>query len=325
MISSDELLSWAGDRNCQRATRAKARAILDDWAKSNSIRSFAADLARASRLETAEAVNAVQRLFVDDDWLNSLITRLIAELNEDPYCNPQFQTRHSEMQSCMLLWDCELVSMFFAVWRAEAFKNAPPTTDGATIQFSGQLSIIKFIRAGNATISWWEAPEISANFVGSKGRCRRVRCDRVADGQIIMADGRREAFAIESADADLVLLHANVKTGRAPVSVEYSTSTGEFAGCAAVDERSSRAQMMMTLLRTLHAEGAFEAIARCLDHPDFFVRWHAMRELLGIDADSAIPNLERMAAIDPHADTRATASSLLDRIRSNDVTLVDEA
>ena len=37
-------------------------------------------------------------------------------------------------------------------------------------------------------------------------------------------------------------------------------------------------------------------MAGFLDHPDFFVRWHVMRELLGLDAAAALPHLKRMAA-----------------------------
>jgi hypothetical protein len=39
-----------------------------------------------------------------------------------------------------------------------------------------------------------------------------------------------------------------------------------------------------------------------------------MKELLGIDAGAALPHLRRMAAHDPHPDTRRAARSVLDRL-----------
>jgi HEAT repeat protein len=41
-----------------------------------------------------------------------------------------------------------------------------------------------------------------------------------------------------------------------------------------------------------------------------------MRELLGIDAEAALPHLKRMAARDPHQDVRRAARSVLDRLQA---------
>ena len=74
--------------------------------------------------------------------------------------------------------------------------------------------------------------------------------------------------------------------------------------------------MLTTLLRKLDHRPAVAAIAGFLDHPDFFVRWHAMKELLGLDAASALPHLKRMAATDPHPEPRRAARAVLDRIEA---------
>ena len=64
------------------------------------------------------------------------------------------------------------------------------------------------------------------------------------------------------------------------------------------------------------AEQDVQAIAAFLDHPSFFVRWHVMRELLGLDAAAALPQLKRMAARDPHPEARRAARTVLDRLES---------
>ena len=69
-------------------------------------------------------------------------------------------------------------------------------------------------------------------------------------------------------------------------------------------------------LLKLDCDGAFAVIAPFLEHSDFFVRWHVMKELLGIDAEAALPHLRHMAARDPHPDTRRAARSVLDRLET---------
>jgi HEAT repeat protein len=74
--------------------------------------------------------------------------------------------------------------------------------------------------------------------------------------------------------------------------------------------------MISTLLRKLECDAALPAMADLLDHPDFFVRWHVMKEMLGIDARAALPHLKRMAATDPHPDPRRAARAVLDRLEA---------
>ena len=72
--------------------------------------------------------------------------------------------------------------------------------------------------------------------------------------------------------------------------------------------------MITTLLRKLDHQAAFPSVAAFLDHQDFFVRWHVMKELLGLDAHAALPHLKRMAASDPHPEPRRAARAVLDRL-----------
>ena len=107
---------------------------------------------------------------------------------------------------------------------------------------------------------------------------------------------------------------AEIAVDQAPLSVEYDSATGVYVGCSATGDTSSRIQMISTLFRKLGRNDAFPAIAAFLDHSDFFVRWHVMKELLGIDTAAALPHLKRMAATDPHPDPRRAARTVLDRI-----------
>jgi hypothetical protein len=177
--------------------------------------------------------------------------------------------------------------------------------------------VLKFVKAGGARISLWEAPPITAAFTAADaGQCARTGELRLADGDILTIDGRHQGYVIEQARANLLVLQAEISLDAGPLSVEYDSATLSYVGCSATSDGASRIQMITTLLRRLGGDAAFPAVAAFLDHPDFFVRWHVMRELLGIDAEAALPHLKRMAARDPHDDVRRAARSVLDRPRA---------
>ncbi|MGZ8999177.1 MAG: HEAT repeat domain-containing protein, partial [Allosphingosinicella sp.] len=134
----------------------------------------------------------------------------------------------------------------------------------------------------------------------------------VEDGEILIVDGRSQSFIVEQARSNIVLLQATVKPDQAPLSVEYDSANHEYVGCSAADDSASRIQMIATLLRKLDYEAAFPVLVAFLDNSNFYVRWHVMRELLGLDAVASLPFLERMAAGDSHDENRRAARSVLD-------------
>jgi HEAT repeat protein len=138
---------------------------------------------------------------------------------------------------------------------------------------------------------------------------------QLRDGELLVVDGRHQSYVIEHAAGDLVAVQASVKRDRAPLSVEYDAVTHAFVGCSATDDGASRIQMITTLLRKMRCEEAFPVIAQFLDDPHFFVRWHVMRELLGLNAAAALPHLCRLANGDPHPEVRRAAGAVLARVR----------
>ncbi len=315
MKFGSDLRAWTRDAERLRAARRAADRVAMDWAKGPAHRRF--DAALADLPHDAEAVvDAVRTLFSDDHWVDSLVSTLAEEMRRDPFFEPPFRHINSDIHKGLIVYEDDHVSVaagVSSVGDMAAKKNRPrgPTS----VAFSGQVSLFKFVRAGEALLSFWTAPRIDEQFQASRaGRCRRVGQRRIADGEILVIDGSSESFVIEHGTTNMVLLQATVKPGQAPLNVEYDSETGEYVGCSAADDSASRIQMITTLLRKLGHREAFGAIAPFLAHPHFFVRWHVMRELLGLDAAAALPLLARMAGQDPHAETRRAARSVLDRV-----------
>jgi len=316
MAVGHEYQDWLADRARQRETRKSIDAFARDWHDGPVQRLISAAIANAHGRGAEAIAQAVRELFADDGWIETLIDALCDQLRADPMFAPPFSTLSNGIMKGLLVYSDEDVSIaasIISITQLAAKKSA--RHEASSISFPGRLAVCKFVRAGDALLSFWEAPEITAEFNRAQaGQCRRTGERRLADGDILTVDGRSQSYVIEQARSNLVLLQAEITTDEAPLSVEYDSASLNFVGCSANGDGASRIQMITTLLRKLACEGAFEPVAAFLDHSDFFVRWHVMKELLGIDAEAALPHLKRMAARDPHADVRRAARAVLDRL-----------
>jgi len=314
MIVGTELQAWLGDRTRQRQTQAAIDAFRHQWNRGAIHRGFDAAMAALPVQDAQSVAQSVAALFGDDGWIDSLIGGLVAAMRRDPYFDPPFRAINSDIHSGLNVFEDDNVTIAAGVSHASQLATKKSGPRGATsINFTGHVGVLKFVCAGGALLSFWEAPEITGAFTAATaGRCRRTGERRLKDGEIVTIDGRFQSYVVEHARSNLVLVQASIKRDQAPLRVEYDSATGDYVGCSANGDDVSRIQMITTLLRKLDGDSAFASVAAFIDHPEFFVRWHAMRELLGIDAAAALPHLKRMAARDPHPDTRSAARSVLD-------------
>ena len=139
--------------------------------------------------------------------------------------------------------------------------------------------MFRYLKAGAATFSFWEAPPITEDFVASRaGKCRCTGRRQIADGEEIVIDGRYQSFTIEHATSDMLYFQAMARTGAAPLAAEYDAETLAFIGASSTDEASSRVQMMVSLLRTMEREDALPLIEESLNSPHFYTRGHHARD-----------------------------------------------
>ncbi|HET9426857.1 MAG TPA: HEAT repeat domain-containing protein [Allosphingosinicella sp.] len=319
MIFGQALSEWTFDRRRHRQTEKDIANFADQWNLSPTHRRIAAAMAAIANPDAEQVADAVRELFDDDGWAVSLIDSLAAEMQRDPFFVPPFRHLNSDVHQGLIVYEDELVSIAAGVSGVAQLATKKSAPRGATsIGFSGQISLIKFIRAGEARLSFWEAPRIEADFSAAEaGACARVAERVMTNGETILVDGRYESFVIEHAKTNIVLLQATLKSDQAPLSVEYDSASHRFVGCSAADDSASRIQMITTLLRKLDCDAAFPVMVAFLDNPNFFVRWHVMRELLGLDLLAALPHLERMATSDRHKENRRLAREVLASIKAD--------
>jgi len=313
MIVDEALAAWLGDKAWHERSMDLT---IDTNRKFRALPAFRRlqDRLAVCDPNSGEAVlNAARTFLEDDSAIESSVATLVGAARSDLFFRPPLSTGSSEVHQGLLLFDQPRLTIFVSIASAEAVAaKRLARTGGASIVFPGKLSLYKFIKAGGATLSFWQAPEIESGFsAAGSGSCRRVERRRLNDGEIFALDGRRESFVVDHAESDMVYLHAATPLDSAPLTVEYDSDTFEFAGASSTDEASSRAQMMLTLLRTMDRRDAAPVFEAMLSSPHFYTRWAAMRDFLALDCERAIPHLQRMAASDAHPEVREAAAETL--------------
>lgn len=313
MIAGAALSAWLADSAAQRRSVQGIEAFAAKWSRHPLMTDLERELETLGESDPQAILAAATRFFDRVGDLDELMLDMIRAAAADPYFRPNLNPVFSEIQAGLLLHNSPSLSLVVGVSGADmlAAKKAGPR--GATsVAFTGQLSLYRFVKAGGATFSFWEAPRITDSFVADQaGKCRLVGRRRIEDGEDLVLDGSCESFVIEHATSDIVYFQAIVRAGAAPLTVEYDSSNHGFVSASSTDEASSRLQLLVSLLRAMDREDAIPLIEETLASPHFYTRWHVMRELLAMDAAAALPALRRLAAGDPHPEVRAAAQQTL--------------
>lgn len=311
MIIGQALAAWFADKERQAATIARLEEVRRRF---RSLPAVARLEARAAAGGGSDSLLAAARTFLgSEEATGACLDLMIEAALEDPFFRPPLRSSLTEIQAGLLLVDQPLLSVYLSIASATDIAEKRLGRSGpSSIAFTGRRSVYRFLRAGEAVLSLWEAPEIDLGFSAeTSGRCRLLERRAICDGDLLELDGRRHGFVIDYAQSDIVYLQAGTPAGSAPLTVEYDSRTLRFAGASSSDELSSRVQLMLSLLRTMDRRDSAPLFREMLEGPNFFDRWHAMREFLALDAEQALPCLRIMADRDPHPEVRGAARSTL--------------
>lgn len=311
MITGDALASWLADRERQARRAAEG----SDFARRFGTAPARAALEEAVRTATgADQVLTSAKTFLEDEAaIVECVDQVVGAALQDPFFQPGLRAASTALHSGLLLYDGPLLTIMLAVMTPDALAAKRVFNQGpSSISFGGQKCVFRFLQAGGAVLSFWEAPDARAEFAGDPAlRCRLVERRRIEDGETLVLDGARESFVIEHASSNLVYLQALTPLESAPVMREFDSATLAFAGASSTDDAGSRIGMMLSLLRVMDRTDAVPLFVEMLDSPHFYGRWHTMREFLALDAEAALPHLRKMAEADPHPEVRAAAAHTL--------------
>ncbi|OYX52390.1 MAG: hypothetical protein B7Y97_01205 [Sphingomonas sp. 32-66-10] len=286
-----------------------APAVLDTRAHSNA--AFAEAVrdrvaARFDGLSDADAVlEQARALLADSDWVAGLIAPLIDALRADPWFDPALRMTRDALRTAVVLADLPGVTLTASVTSAAALARIDPP---ATVVLSGRRALTLYVRGGQAQVRRWQLAEAGPR------RCVEIPCLQLADGCLVELDGRREGRLIVAAARDVVAITATAKPGADPLLHEFAIADGRPVRSATADDRASRAELLLALLRASGRSDAADNFDAMTRDPAFHLRWAAMREWLMLDARTARPRLAEMAGMDPDAGVRAAATQTLERL-----------
>lgn len=193
-------------------------------------------------------------------------------------------------------------------------KDAKRESGGGSIMITGTRSLYKILRADRLVVRRWQVPEFTDALDLSLGsiRCDQFETHTLQDACELDVYPWQSLEFVESAQSSL-MLKVEAKTETAPFSIEFDVLSGLPIGISAVTQQPMRLQMQITALAHFKRHDAIPEMERLLGHEFHFVRWHVMRELLGLNARHAYPHLARMAAEDPQPAVRRAASATIAR------------
>ncbi len=308
-----ELSAWLSDHNRQLGSRAAADTWRTRWSAHPMFAELRAELA-AMPQRSVEGVLAAADRFMDRlDDIEVLMADLIAGACADPFFSPPLTATRTEINTGYMLYADAGLTIGLGVISADALAAKRLSAEGQTaISFTGFMTSYRFLKAGGATLSFWEASESGSHFSQEiAGSCHFVGRQQIEDGARLLMDGRYQSLVIEHVNSDMLCLQAIVHVRAAPLSVDYDSRTLHYIGAVSTDEVSSRTQTMATLLRLMNRADAMPELERELESPHFYTRWHVMREMLALDAERALPHLRLMADGDPHPEVRFAATQTL--------------
>ncbi|MCA1198549.1 hypothetical protein K9B35_11260 [Sphingomonas sp. R647] len=283
---------------------ARGRSASGNAAFADAVRDRIA--ARFDGLTEADAVlRQARALLADSGWIAGLITPLVDALRADPWFDPALRITRDAMRTAVVLADLPAVSLTASVTSAAALARVDPP---ATVVLSGRRALTLYVRGGQAQVRRWRLADTEPR------RCVEIERQLLGDNDLIEQDGRREGRLIIAATSDVVAVTATAKSGADPLMHEFAIADGRLVRSVTADDRSSRAELLLALLRANGRSDAADSFDAMTRDPAFHLRWAAMREWLMLDARAARPRLVEMAAADPDPGVQVAAAQTLDRL-----------
>jgi hypothetical protein len=296
------------DRAAIAASEARSRAFARQWHRNPAVAALAERFDGLARDDAAAVADRVETLFESDHWVSALVEPMLATLRVDPWFAPPLRVSRDALKIAAVLFDDPLVTITASVVSADALALLPPP---GSVVVPGRLTMVRYIRSGNARLTMWRAPPIDDGFRADRAvPAVPLGTIPLGDGVVLQLDGRRRGWWLAGATADVVTLTAVIRAEAAPLMREYALPSGTFLRCATLDEGAAQAQMLLALLRHCGRRDAAPSFAvTSRDHAPF-VRWAAMREWLALDALAALPRLREMTD-DANAEVRSAAAATL--------------
>ncbi|QLC26539.1 hypothetical protein HFP57_16860 [Parasphingopyxis algicola] len=316
MEPRDDLGDWLADGERQEQGRRRTAAARERLEALPAIRTFLSAVAGCCDGDAVRIGSAIEALFADTHWVNTLVRDWIGEARRDWFFTPPVRQATGPFHRSALLLERPQATVALCAIDPDALRARKRDAGGTgSVFFPGNRAYLKFIETGGLTMSFWAAPELDERTIDpADGRCRRTDCRRVDPGELVAVDMARQSYVFERADRPVLFLHGDVRVGGAALAGEFDAVSGALKGLSSGSQTWSRTQMMLSFLRLAGCREPGPSFDRIVADAPFFVRWHAMREWLALDSAAAWPRLSEMARHDPHPEVQAAARQVVTQL-----------
>ena len=173
------------------------------------------------------------------------------------------------------------------------------------VSFYGRETVTYFIKSGGMNISNWSHNTPVKKLEGAS--CQFDGNKIVNDGDVVYKKAN-ETYMFESSTDNAIVISLEVKRNSSPLSLMFSAYDYKLKFQNPSDEIDSRVQLHISLLKSMNYIDAVPTIKKFLSHPQHYIRWYAMQQLLGLDALLVLEELEFMAKSDVHEEVRFAAT-----------------
>ena len=187
--------------------------------------------------------------------------------------------------------------------------------DRRTLSFGGVDTYVRVYKSNQLKIRKWRIPEFTDSDDLTVKPMPLVDLGVVCftdDDRMHLDASESFEYCCEAGASGLVLQIQMHQNGR-PMGLEFDYDTGKLVGASSTSQEPTRLQMLATAMRIFDRQDAFADVLQLTKHPLHFVRWHAMRECLGLDAQRALTRLQVMSEHDPQPSVRRAANQTLER------------
>ena len=227
MIVGHALANWFADPAAQAGSVAAIKAFGDGFARQPALTALDRELAEVAEGD-ADGVLAAARKFLDDEeGIRACVRAMVGPALCDPWFYPGLRRASSDVHHGLVLFERPRLTVLLGIVAPDALAAKRTFRAGpASVTFGGQRTIFRFLRAGGARLSFWEAPPIDGGFTAAaSGRCRRVGRRRIEDGETVVLDGRRAELHHRACGLRHRLSPRLTPVGAAPLAVEYDAGS----------------------------------------------------------------------------------------------------
>lgn len=313
MIYNDEIERFLSSDAAMESTKRKmetSRSRLDDLDLVSELRDelIGKDSPDSNRIEQICRARA-------EACMRKVLEEFGDNIMPDPFFTLPMQGQSSEFAQRIIIesnddFDAS-IDMIDAYLLNRYKRKSKQDIESRGIPFYGRKTFTFFVRSGGIWLSHWTHDATMMDLKESV--CVEDGESAARDGLLVEKE-QRQVYMFESAESNAILISIELKRDPFPAHLIFSAKDRTLKFQNPSSELDSRVQLTLSLLSKMNCQSAIPLMKKFLSHPHHYLRWHAMRAILALDALTVVDELHEMAGHDDNEEVRVAAARTLTMI-----------